>query len=784
MNERVKLLKEESIKSCPEIFPFRSLSITESYKETEGMPMAIRRAMALNKILSEIPIIIRDHELIVGAKTLKPRGSPIYPEIYCWTEEDLNSVCTRKEAPYFVSDETKKILLEKVFPYWKGKTTNDLIMENMTTEWKKAVNGFAFTEYMLSRAPGHTICQYEKILEKGFKGMKADIEYSLTNLDYANREIFKKINELKAMRISCDAAILFAKRHAQEARRLAKEEKNKKRKRELLTIANVCERIPENPARNFWEAIQSFWFTHLILTLETSAWAFAPGRFDQYIYPCFNKDIQEEKINKEEGKELLECLWVKFNNTVAPPKDIKTAKGSATYNDFYLVNLAGQTKDGKDATNELSYLILDVTKDMRLTQPSPLVLLSNKTPESFLLKSCDVIREGFGQPAMFNDENKIEVMLREGKTLEDARLGGINGCVTPNARKENMASTGYANWPKYLELALNNGVDPVTGEQLGIKSGDPLKFKSFDDLSNAYKKQIQYFVDVKIQGNNIIERLYADFCPVPYTSILIDDCIEKALDYHDGGAHYSNLSFIQGVGLGTTTDSLVAIKKMVFDDKKITMRELLEALKNNFKDEKLYLWVLNKIPKYGNNDDYADSVAYDMVTIYLDCFKGKHTSKGGRYAVNLLPTTVHVPMGAVCGATPDGRKAGEPLSEGVSPVQGADHNGPTAVINSVAKIDHTRLYGTLLNQKFHPSILKGDDNLKKFAKYIRSYFSMMGHHVQFNVISIDTLKKAQKNPEKYRNLIIRVAGYSDYFINLNSDLQNEIIARTEQVEMG
>lgn len=782
MNACIKTLREKSISSRPEIFPERAVLLTESYKETEGEPMAIRRAKALKKVLEEIPIIIHDGELIIGEKTLKPRGSHIYPELYCPDYEALCQIENRVEAPFYCSDETKGIILKKVYPYWRNKQAWSRIREVMTKEWKSALEEYVFTEYMISRSPGH-INVDGRVLNRGFRDIKREIEEALSEIDYSDPDCYERICELKAMDICIDAAIMFANRYAALAMDMAKNEENLERKKELEKISKICKWVPENPARSFHEALQSYLFIHLIMTLETNEWASCgPGRFDQYIYPFYRKDIDEGKITKEEAKELLECLWIKFNNAVAPAKDIETAKSSATYNDFALMNIGGLTEDGRDATNELSYLLLDVIKEMRLMQPNPAVLISQKTPDRFLLKACDVVRAGFGQPSIFNVDLIIDELVRAGKTLKDARLGGPNGCVTVMANgKENGASYGYMNWPKILELVLYNGVNPVTGRRIGLKTGDPTRFRSFDELLEAYKKQMEYFVDIKIKGSNVIDRIHARYVPTPFASTLVDDCVKRGKDYGSGGARY-NRSHIQGVGLGTTTDSLAVIKKFVFDEKTITMSELIEALTKSFKgEERLRQMLLNRAIKYGNDDDYVDEIARKVVDIYCELVEGKPNARGGEYGVNLLPTTAHIPLGAQCGATPDGRKAGEPLSEGISPVQGRDLRGPASVIKSVSKIDHVRTDGTLLNQKFNPSALAGEENLRKFSKYVRTYFALSGHHIQFNVISADILKDAQKHPENYRDLIVRVAGYSDYFVTLNRELQNEIIARTEHL---
>jgi formate C-acetyltransferase len=430
--------------------------------------------------------------------------------------------------------------------------------------------------------------------------------------------------------------------------------------------------------------------------------------------------------------------------------------------------------------NELSYLILDIVEEMRLTQPGSMVQISKKTPDRFLKRAMEIIRTGFGQPSVFNTDEIIQELLRQGKLVEDARNGGASGCVETGAfGKECYILTGYFNMPKVLEITLNDGLDPKTGKKIGLETRDPMEFSSFDKFFEAFKRQLDHFVDIKIEGNNVIERLYAEQLPVPFLSLLIDDCVSKGKDYNDGGARY-NTSYIQGVGLGTTADSSAAIKYNVFDERYVTMKELLDALRTNFAGyESFRQRLLNKTPKYGNDDDYADQLMKSIFEVYFEAIDGRPNTKGGHYRINLLPTTVHIYFGKAVGATPDGRKAGEPLSEGVSPVQGADRKGPTAVIKSVAKIDHVRTGGTLLNQKFTPQLLADETGLNKLAQLVRTFFKLDGHHIQFNVVNSDMLRDAQKHPERYRDLIVRVAGFSDYFVDLSVNLQNEIIKRTE-----
>lgn len=783
MNKRIEKLRKQSLETKPFITPERAKLITDFYRSNFplGMSPPVQRALAFKYILEKKEICINDGELIVGERGPSPKATPTYPEINTHSLEDLEILATRKKIPFEVSEETKKLYRKEIIPFWKGRSMRNLIFKEMAPEWKNAYEAGVFTEFMEQRAPGHTVLD-GKIYNKGLLDFKKDIQRSLKKLNFFNDpEAYKKKEELVAMDICADALIHYAHRHAIKVRELAVSENDSNRKKELYKIAEICEHVPAHSPRNFWEALQYYWFVHLGVIIEYNTWdSFNPGRLDQHLYPFYKKELKEGTLSIEQAAELLQAFWIKFNNQPAPPKVGVTSEESSTYTDFALINVGGLKTDGSDAVNELSFLILDVVEEMRILQPSSMVQISKKTPDYFLKRAIEIIRTGFGQPSVFNTDAIIQELVRQGKSLIDARQGGASGCVEAGAfGKESYILTGYFNLPKVFEITLNNGVDPRTGKKIGISTGDTAKFKSFDELYEAFEKQLRYFIDVKIRGNNIIERLYASYLPTPFLSIFIDDCIAKGKDYHDGGARY-NTSYIQGVGLGTLTDALTSVKFNVFDKKLLSMKELLAVLNKNFSShEKLRQRFWNRTPKYGNDDDYADDVMKKIFESYYQAVNGRPNTKGGVHRINLLPTTVHVYFGRVCGALPDGRKAGEPLSEGASPVQGADRKGPTSVIKSVGKIDHLRTGGTLLNQKFTPHLLKDDEGVSKLSHFIRSYFKLDGHHVQFNVVTAELLKKAKKNPEKYKDLIVRVAGYSDYFVDLPEALQDEIIRRTE-----
>jgi len=758
--------------------------VTEFYRHDLGPVVSapVQRALAFQYLMEHKTICINEGELIVGEKGPAPKATPTYPELCCHSLEDLDVLNSREKICFAVSPQARQVYQEIIIPFWQGKSMRDLIFQEMTEEWKAAYEAGIFTEFMEQRSPGHTVLD-DKIYHKGFLDFRADIQQSLESLDYLNDpEAYSKQEELKAMLICVDALIRFAERHADKARELAQQETDPQRKKELERIAEVCLRVPARVPRDFWEALQYYWFVHLGVTTELNPWdAFDPGRLDQHMYPFYKRGLEERTLTREQAEELLQCLWIKFNNQPAPPKVGITAAESSTYTDFAQINTGGLKEDGSDAVNEVTYLVLDVIEEMRLLQPSSSVQVSKKSPDRFVKRAVRIIRTGFGQPSVFNTDLIVQELVRQGKSVADARNGGSSGCVEVGAfGKENYNLTGYFNMPKVFEITLNNGVDPRTGRRIGLETGDPIQFASFEGLFEAYEKQLNHFVDIKVRGNNVIERLYARYIPVPFLSLMIDDCIATGKDYHDGGARY-NTTYIQGVGVGTLTDAMTAVKYHVFDKKTLTVEALLAVLREDFVGhERTRQLLLNKTPKYGNDDDYADDVMVALFEVYFNAIDGRKNTKGGTYHINLLPTTVHVYFGSVIGATPDGRRGCEPLSEGISPVQGADRRGPTAVIKSVAKMDHVRTGGTLLNQKFRPQLLKGDDGLDKLVQLIRTYFKLDGHHVQFNVVDGATLRAAQQNPEQYRNLIVRVAGYSDYFCDLSQALQDEIIARTEQ----
>ncbi len=782
MTERVTRLRQQSREAKPTLSTERAELLTAFYQQSRRAVSApVERALAFQYLLEHKTIYIGEGELIVGEKGPLPKAAPTYPELCCHTLEDLDILDSREKTAFAVSEEARRTYEETIIPFWQGRSMRDRIFQEMTDRWQAAYEAGVYTEFMEQRSPGHTVLD-DKIYHRGLLDFKREIEEHLQSLDYlTDPQAYDKQEQLKAMCICADALIRFAERHAEKARKLASQTSDPGRKQELERIAEICTRVPAHAPRDVWEALQYYWFVHLGVTTELNPWdAFCPGHLDQHLYPFYKRGLEEGTLTREQAEELLQCLWIKFDNQPAPPKVGVTAQESSTYTDFVQINLGGLKQDGSDGSNELSHLMLDVIATMRQVQPNPSVQVSKKSPRWFLEHAARVIREGMGKPDLFNCDLVVQELVRQGKSVEDARAGGTSGCVETGAfGKESYILTGYFNMPKVLEITLNNGVDPRSGQRIGLETGDPTRFETFDELFAAYRQQLQHLIDVKIHGNNIVEQLYARYLPAPFLSLLTDDCIAKGRDYHAGGARY-NTNYIQGVGLGTMTDALSAIKVHVFDEDTLSMEELLNALRDDFEgEERLRHLLLNRTPRYGNDDDYADAVMVDVFNAYVEAVDGRPTPRGGTYRVNMLPTTCHVYFGSVIGATPDGRRAGQPLSEGISPVQGADQRGPTAVLKSVTKMDHVRTGGTLLNQKFTPQLLEGNDGLDRFVDLIRTYFKMDGHHIQFNIVDAATLRAAQENPERYRDLIVRVAGYSDYFCDISEALQNEIISRTE-----
>jgi len=782
MNERTERLRKESLAAVPSISSERAEITTAFYREHQGRhSIPVLRALNFLAICEQKQLWMGEGELIVGERGPGPKAVPTYPELTCHSAEDLRILYSREKTQYKVAPEVIETYEREIIPFWKGRSMRDQMFQELPRAWHDAYEAGCYTEFMEQRAPGHTVAD-GKLYRKGLLDFKADIACAESMLDFEqDPEALDKREQLRAMAIACDAVMRFAERHAELAEAEAAGAADPSRRQELLGIARVCRHVPAHAPRDFHEALQAYWFCHLAVITELNGWdAYSPGHLDQHLWPFYQKGLAEGTLTRDRAKELLECFFVKFNNHTAPPKVGVTAAESGTYTDFANLNLAGLLPDGSDGSNELTHLLLDIIDEMHMLQPSSNLQVSRRTPDTVLKHALKVIRNGYGFPSLFNADAVVEEQLRQGKTLEDAREGGCSGCVEVGAfGKEAYILTGYFNLMKMLELALHDGFDPGTGKQIGPRTGDPAGFSSYEDLFAAFEAQARHFLDVKIRGNQIIERLYARRMPHTFLSVLTDDCIASGRDYNAGGARYNN-SFIQAVGIGSIADSLSALKELAFDKGDLPLPEFIRVLDADFAgQEALRQRLVNKTSKYGNDDDYADDQMTRTFRMLFQAIDGRPNTKGGAYRLEMLPTTCHVYFGQVCLASADGRRQGEPLSEGISPVQGADRQGPTAVLRSAAKMDHVKTGGTLLNMKFAPSLLEGEGGIDHLHSLVRTYFKLDGHHMQFNVVTASKLRKAQATPDQYRDLIVRVAGYSDYFCDLSEALQDEIIRRTE-----
>ncbi len=832
-SERITRLVDNMFKKKPELSADRAVLLTESYKETEGEPIIIRRAKAFKNILDKIPIFIREEELVVGSTNENPRGCQTFPEFsYSWLDDEFDTIAERSADPFYISKENVEKLRE-VHKYWKGRTTSELATSYMNERAIKAIEHNVFTpgNYFYNGI-GHVTVKYEEVLAIGYKGIIEKAKKELANISVTDKDYVKKSAFLEALIMSCEAACNHAKRYAALAKEKASKESDIMRKNELLKIAENCERVPENGARNFYEACQSFWFVQMLIQIEGNGHSISPGRFDQYMYPYFKKDMDAGDITREFAQELMDCIWVKLND-MSKVRDLASAEGFAGYGLFQNMIAGGQTADGRDATNDLSFMCIEACLHVMLPQPSFSVRVWNGTPHEFLLKAATLTRTGIGLPAYYNDEVIIPALINRGLTIEDARQYNIIGCVEPqkSGKTDGWHDSAFFNMCRPLELVFSNGMDK--GVQVGKKTGDVSSFKTFEEFYDAYKAQTEDMIDLMVNADNAIDVAHMERCPLPFLSSMIDDCIKRGKSVQEGGAVY-NFTGPQGFGVANMADSLFAIKKLVYDEKKVTIEELKEALGNNYgkggssaDTEKMTVEALKKIsdsgveitddivakvlnqviqngvspekakryneilemieeiPKFGNDNKEVDAFARDVAYTYTKPVEKYKNPRGGRYQAGLYPVSANVPLGAQTGATPDGRLAYTPVADGVSPSAGKDISGPTAAANSVSRLDHfIASNGTLYNMKFHPSALEGNSGLEGFITLIRGYFDQKGSHVQFNVVSRETLIEAQKNPDKYRSLVVRVAGYSALFTTLSKSLQDDIINRTEQSYLG
>ena len=785
VTSRTERLRRASLDAVPHISAERAQITTAFYKANAGrFSPPMMRALNFYELCDKKTLYMGSDELIVGERGPAPKVVPTYPELTCHSVDDLRILDSRPKTSYKVDAETIALYEQEIIPFWRGRSMRDVMMDELPVEWHDAYAAGCFTEFMEQRAPGHTVAD-GKIYQKGMLQFKVDIAEAIAALDFEHdREALDKREQLKAMSIACDAVMRFAERHADLAAVEALTTDDDCRRLELLKVSHVCRHVPAHAPRDFHEALQMYWFCHLAVITELNGWdAFSPGHLDQHLGPFYAAGLADGTLTRESARELVECFFVKFNNHTAPPKVGVTAAESGTYTDFANINLAGLLRVGSDGSNEVTHLLLEVIDELHLLQPSSNMQVSRKTPDAVLKQALCVIRNGYGFPSLFNADVVVEEQLRQGKSVEDAREGGCSGCVEVGAfGKEAYILTGYFNLMKMLELALHDGFDVRTGKYVGARTGDPATLRSFDEFFAAFEKQVRHVLDIKINGNQVIERLYATRMPHTFLSVITDDCIAKGKDYNAGGARYNN-TFIQAVGIGSITDALSALKDIVFDHNEMPLPQFVAALDANFDhNEELRQRLVNKTHKYGNDDEYADALMRRSFTMLFESIDGRPNTKGGAYRLEMLPTTCHVYFGEVCLASADGRSKGQPLSEGISPVQGADRLGPTAVLQSAAKMDHVKTGGTLLNMKFSPTLLAGEHGINNLHALVRGYFTLGGHHMQFNVVTADHLREAKANPSAHRDLIVRVAGYSDYFCDLSEALQDEIIARTEHAD--
>lgn len=782
MTERTIRLAKRLREIKPSICSERAVIITEAYKENEAKPYDIIRAKALEKILKEMSINIYDDELIVGNQASRPKAAPIFPEFSsAWILNELDTLQERSADRFYVDENTKSVL-RTVLPYWKGRNTQDKSIEKIPQKSMECNNELVFLLTSLSSGIGHIAIDYKKVLKLGMSGIKELAREKLDNLDLKEPQELQKKSFYEAAIIVCDATVSFARRYAKLAEEIADKENDKQRASELLKIAAICKKVPELPATNFYEALQSFWFVQLIMQIESNGHSISPGRFDQYMYEYYKKDIEEGVISKEFAEELVQCLWIKFNEVNKIRNEV-SSKAFGGYPMFQNLIVGGVDKHGEDATNELSELFIKVTGEIAMPQPSLSIRYHNGTPDRFLSKACELAKKGLGTPAFFNDEVIIPMLLSSGCTVEEARDYAEVGCVEPQVqgKTEGFYTGGFLNSSKVLEITLNNGVNPITGSKLGLSTGN--EFNTFEEFYDAYKAQLNHFVELQCIADNAIEFVQGEITPTPFASCFVDNCFEKGLDVRKGGAKYNNAS-LNCMGLANTADALAVIKKLVFEEHKLSFQDMKNVLKNNFANsEDIRQMFLNDAPKYGNGNEYVDEIARRVGEDFCDAVRKQKNARGGVYYPGLQSISAHALFVDTIGATPDGRRMEDLLSDGgVSAAQGRDKKGPTSLVRSAARLDHHKATGgSLLNIKFHPSAVEGEKGTRNMMALIKTYFEMKGQHVQFNVVSSKTLRDAQKNPEKYRDLIVRVAGFSVYFTNIDKVLQNDIIERTEQM---
>jgi formate C-acetyltransferase len=828
-SERIPRLIHRLYANPPEIEPARALLVTEAYRATEAQPILLRRAAAFRRVLAHIPICIREEELIVGSSTLAPRGCQTYPEFsYEWLEKEFDTVAGRSADPFYISAETKAALLS-VHGYWKGRTTSELALAYMAPETQAAIRHNLFTvgNYFYNGV-GHISVDYAKVLRIGFDGIAGEARAALGQCRPGDGYYPRRSRFLQGVIGCCQAAVAYARRYAALARQTAAACADPVRKGELLRIAENCEKVPAQGAETFYEALQSFWFVQQLIQLESSGHSISPGRFDQYLYPYYKQDLAANRITPGFAQELLDCVWVKLND-LNKCRDAVSAEGFAGYSLFQNLIVGGQDAEGRDATNDLSYMCIRASAHVFLPQPSLSIRVWNGTPHPLLLEAARLTRQGIGLPAYFNDEVIIPALMNRGLPLADARDYCVIGCVEPQkaGKTDGWHDAAFFNMCRPLELVFTNGWEG--GEQVGPQTGTLAELTTYGKFFAAYRRQMDYHIALLANADNAVDAAHQERCPLPFLSSMVADCVARGKSVQEGGAVY-NFTGPQGFGVANVGDALYAVKTLVYDRKALTLEEYRQAMALNYgkglpeqdaaqavlavaealrqagkppgpaEIAEITATVLRAasapeaqgrlaeiyeqieaLPKFGNDIPEVDAFAREAAYTYTRPLETYTNPRGGTFQAGLYPVSANVPLGAQTGATPDGRLARTPVADGVSPSAGKDTHGPTAAANSVARLDHAiASNGTLFNQKFHPTALEGDGGLNNFIALIRSFFDQKGMHMQFNVVDRQTLLDAQQNPQNYRSLVVRVAGYSALFTTLSKSLQDDIIRRTEQ----
>ena len=782
-SQRSEALKKSYIEGKPCISVKRAEAFTLSHQETEGEPVILRRASAFKKVCETIPVTIFPGELIIGAIGEFRKSGIVCPEYsWKWVDDELDSFEQRTQDPYRIDDLSKAKLRQDIFPYWQGKSLEETFLKRINPETGKILidTGIIDNDSKWRSAVGEVTADYQDIIfKKGFEGLREEAQQHLQELDLITPEALEKADFYRSAMLVCDGIITLARRYAEEAQAASDREPNASRKMELRKIAAVCRKVPAQPPETFHEAVQTVWFTQLGSILSENSLALNLGRFDQYMYPSFARDKAAGTLTDDDAQELIEALWVKLSEWVWAISS-NTAQFYAGYNSFQNLTVGGRTRDGRDATNELSYMCLKATANVKTHQPGLSVRIHPDSPEEFMRAVCELIREGTGFPAVHNDRVGSAMLMAAGLSPEDARDWSNCGCVVPHFRKVGeWTSAVSVNMAAALEFSLNEGKSRLSGQQMGLPEKPAAEFAGYEEVKGAYFRQLAHLIRHSVIGSVTAQQIHAEIVPRPYLSLLVDGCMDKGVDLSRGGAKYNVGPVLTGIGIADSANSLAMIRKLVFEEQRYTLAEVCQALEADWQGYEEMRQAAMACPKYGNDDDSVDAIAVEISEFYYREIKKYKDYFGSPFNSAFMGISNYIPAGSVIGATPDGRKSRSPLTEGVSPHAGTDLTSPTAAMRSVAKINHdVHSGGTLLNIKFSPELLASDHSLKNLGALIRAYFALGAFHVQFNVISVETLRKAQARPEEYRDLLVRVAGYSTQFVNLSREAQDAIIERT------